>query len=214
MNFLQAVQRVQDACSEAQATAAVGAAAGSLDEKFANFVREAYRTANTWKRWPWAKSDVGVTQLANPLFTVDPTLVEADIIIYGGAVVNDSLSYEDILNRYPQALLGTATGAPQFAAMKDYNTLFLYPTPTDANPETLITINGYIEIADPATDATVLAGSAQYHDAVVQLAYAIAVKKHFGDAKEAELEEAKAFRMLQRVASKARRGNSIPRIRS
>jgi len=214
MNFLQAVHRVQDACSEAQATVAVAAIAGSLDEKFAGFVREAYRTANTWKRWSWAKADTAVTALANPLFTVDPTLVEVSAVVYGGALLSDKLTYEDILWMYPQAINGGIEGVPQHAAMKDYNTLFLFPTPIESNPHTLITIIGYIEIPDPVADTTVLLGSSQYHDAIVQLAYGLAVRKHMGNAKEADGEDAKGFAMLQRVATKERRGASRPRIRT
>lgn len=214
MDFLTAVQRVQDACSEEQASVAVGAAAGSLDEKFANFVREAYRTANAWKRWPWTKAETAVAALANPLFTIDASVEEADMVTYNGVPLVDKYTYEDLINMFATQIAGAQEGTPAYYAMKDDTTIFTYPTSTDANPEANLVVYGYVTVDDPATDGTNLVGRTSYHDAVVQLAYSIAVRKHFGDPEEAKLEEARAYSMLQRVATKARRGQARPRIRT
>lgn len=214
MDFLTAVQRVQEACSEEQTSSVSGLTAGSLDQKFVNFVTEAYRIANTWKRWPWAVGTTTVTELASPLFTLDTTVLELTLVTYKGFPLNSSLTYDDLIYRF-YATGGSAQVAdPVYAAMKDFDTLFVYPTPADASPATNIEVRGFGVIADPTADTDVLAGPAQYHDAVVQLAYAIACRKHFGDTALGQVEEKRAYSMLQRVATKARRGNARPRIRT
>jgi len=213
VNLLQAVNATLRACSEAEVAAALTAPAGSVGQKFTEIVLEAYRMANTMRRWPWAKGITTVTAGATAdLFIPDPNLLEVIAVTYSGSPLSDRYTYEELLAIMPGGGQ-IQSGVPTHFAMRDFDTLFVYPRPTDVAPETLVQVYGYSAIADPATDATALAGPSQYHDAIVQLAYAIAKDKHFGSDSEANSARLRAEEMFRVVFARSRRNKALPRIR-
>jgi len=211
MNLLQAVNATLTACSEAAVTSVIAAPAAQT-LKFTEFVKEAYREGNMLKRWPWQKGITTVTAGATPdTFVPSVSLLEISTVMYKGATLSDRYTFEELLQISPQ--IGSQLGNPTHFAMQDFNTIFVFPQPTDVAPETLMQVNGYQDIPDPALDTDVLAGPAAYHDAVVQLAYAIAKDKHFGSVSEANSARTLAIKMFRTVFSRARRNKAAPRIR-
>jgi len=211
MNLLQAVNATLTACSEATVTS-VTVAPTAQTLKFTEFVKEAYREGNMLKRWPWQKGLTSVTAGATPeLFVPAVSLLEISTVTYNGNVLSDRYTYEELTQIAPQ--LGAQTGTPTHFAMRDFNTIYVFPQPVDVAPETLVQVYGYQDIPDPALDTDVLAGPAAYHDAVVQMAYAIAKDKHFGSVSEASSARTLAVKMFRTVFARSRRNKAAPRIR-
>jgi len=211
MNFLEAVNATLTACSEAAVTS-VTAAPTAQTLKFTGFVKAAYREGNMLKRWPWQKGITTVTAgVTVDRFTPAVELLEIVSVTYKGASLSDRYTYEELTRIAPQA--GGQAGTPTHFAMQDFNTVYVYPQPVDVAPETLVQVYGYQDIPDLLLDADVLAGPAAYHDAVVQLAYAIAKDKHFGSVSEASSARALAIKMFRTVFARSRRNKAAPRIR-
>lgn len=211
MDFLTAVNKTLTACSEATVTS-VTVAPSAQTQKFAGFISEAYREANMLKRWPWQKGVTTVTAgLSANTFVPAANLLEIVSVSYSGYPLSDRYTFEELQQILPQ--LGAQQGRPTHFAMQDFNTIFVYPAPTEVAPETLVQVYGYQDIPDLVADTDVLAGPAAYHDAVVQLAYAIAKDKHFGSVSEAAPARALAIKMLRTVFARARRNKAAPRIR-
>jgi len=212
MNYQEAVNAVLRACSEAESADIVAAVAGTTEAKFREFFNEAYRTVNTFKRWPWARATTAVTSLGGGGFQLAPTVLETIAVTYNSVLLSEQYSYEDLLY-LRSGMQAPLVGQPQFMASPTYGQIYLFPEPTDPLPETLISVLAYVAIPDPTVNADLLAGPAQYHDAVVQKAYAIAQDKHFGDAAAAKAAHQRADQLIQRVATKSRIYKSRPRIR-
>jgi len=209
MNYLQATNSLLRACSEPEVGTLVGAT--GVTAKFAALINEAYREANSSRRWPWTRTTTLPTATANPsVFTFDPSVLEVITVAYNNQYLSDRYTYADMVQLFSGA---APTGNPTHFAVTDFSNFYVYPQPADAAPETLFTIYAYTTIADLAVDADVLTGPAQYHDAVVQLAYAIAKDKHFGDDTGHRLALARATAMLRNVFSKSRSNKAAPRIR-
>jgi len=212
MTYQEAVNAVLRACSEVESTDIVASATGTTQDKFRKIFDEAYRFANTWKRWPWNLGNTTVTAAGSGMFTLDSTVLDIVSVTYNTTVLSEQYTYEDILRLISSSDLVT-TGSPRFMTMFDFSTIYVYPEPTDTNPELNIVVYGYHSTPDITANATVLDGPPQYHDAVVHLAYAIAQDKHFGDAVAAKSARAEADKMLQRVFSKARKHKVPARFR-
>jgi len=212
LNYLQATNAVLRACSEAEIASVPAAAAGSIGAKFGEIVNEAYRLANNLRRWPWAKGVTTVTAgLTADTFVPDATMLEVISLTYNGRRLSDRYTFEELQVIAPN--LGVQTGTPTHFTMQDFNTIRVYPMPTDVLPHTLVQVYGYQALPDLVADTDALGGPAQYHDAVVQLAYAIAKDKHFGSDSEATSARKRADEMFRVIFSRSRRNKAAPRIR-
>lgn len=213
MQFIELVRRVQDACSEPQASVAIGAPAGSLDEKFTNYCLRAVRQGTLWTDWPWDIVESAVTATASPtLFTLDPTQRKIVTVLYNGTPLNTQLTYDDLRVAYASQLDTAPASTPLYAALKDDSTLFLWPAPPSGSTN-LIVVRGYRTPVVPTADTDVLAGPDAYHDALVQLAVSYAVREHFGNVQEANNDFAKAQTLFRTVSVGYRKTPARPRWR-
>jgi len=200
MNYLEAVNAALEAASEPKVATLVSP--NALTTKFMNMVNEAYRTANTMKRWPWTKESTSVTATADPhAFTLASNVLEIIMVTHLGIPLNNRYSYEDLVYLTQGSDI---TGIPSEYAQQTFDTIWMTPSPNETTPEANIVVYAYTTIPDLAVDADVLEGPVQYHDAVVNLADAIASLKHFGD-EDASAKKMKAVKeQMRSVWSKSR----------
>lgn len=213
MTFLELVRRIQDACSEPQAAAAIGAPAGSLDEKFANFALRAIRQGAIWTDWPWDALETSVTATLVPTeFTLGPALRKVSAVWFNGTPLNVQFTYDDLRNTYASQLDLAPAGVPMYAALKNDTTLFVWPAPSVGGATALV-VRGYRVPTVPVTDIDPLVGPPEYHDALVVLGQSYAVREHFGNASEADSDFARAQQMLRSVDVSYRKSPARPRWR-